>query len=156
MFFSLTDDQMEIMLVASLLPVVQTTGGCRALGIRRFKSLSYHTSANHHPLFNQRGGAAGIRMYRYTLDTEQETNTYAQVGSTWDRTGDICTGREYRRLETHKYAQLASTGDRIGERSRTGKILLVNLLDKLTLKQSSMSPGWFIVFFAFVKMKKKS
>ena len=80
MFFSLTDEQMEMMLVASLLPVVQTTGGCRPLGIRTFKSPSYHTSANHHPLFIQRGGAAGIRVYRDTLeDTEQETHTYTQV-----------------------------------------------------------------------------
>ena len=81
MFFSLTDDQMEIMLVASLLPVVQTTGGCRTLGIRIFKSPSYHTSANHHPLFNQRGGAASIRMYR---------DTGYRTGDTQIRTGSEC------------------------------------------------------------------
>ena len=82
--------------------MVQTTGGCRPLGIRTFKSPSYHTSANHHPLFIQRGGAAGIRVYRDTLeDTEQETHTYTQVGSKGDT--HIHTGREYRRhTHTHR------------------------------------------------------
>ena len=73
----------------------------------------------------------------------RETHTYAQVGSTGDRTGDthIRTGREYRRQNRREVI-----------RSRPGEILLLYLLGKLTLKQSSTSHGWFIGYFAFIKI----